>query len=217
MALVPLQQVMRTAPPYHDKLFPQSGADHKSSVILFSTRVQSQDFFRMVTSHIWHRYIFWGCCVWLEAFLARFRHVSSVSHYVSTLTISQDYFLLYVWAPLQGPGYILVKHIIPLFGDFWLHWTLKIIPNILPRSDKTSETHSYISQTIPLIWTSFWYLYFCITSDFRVGVVLVGQRLVMTNARSLLVTLNSPCFTSSVPAPVFGSVFGFYLIFQITV
>ena len=94
------------APPYHDKLFPQSGADHKSSVILFSTRVQSQDFFRMVTSHIWHRYIFWGCCVWLEAFLARFRHVSSVSHYVSTLTISQDYFLLYVWAPLQGPGYI---------------------------------------------------------------------------------------------------------------
>ena len=106
MALVPLQQVMRMAPPYHDKLFPQSGADHKSSVILFSTRVQSQDFFRMVTSHIWHRYIFWGCCVWLEAFLARFRHVSSVSHYVSTLTISQDYFLLYVWAPLQGPGYI---------------------------------------------------------------------------------------------------------------
>ena len=53
-------------------------------------------------------------------------------------------------ATLQGPGYILVKHIFPLFGDFWPHWTLKIIPNILLRCDKTSETHSYSSQTIPL-------------------------------------------------------------------
>ena len=132
MALVPLQQVMRTAPPYHDKLFPQSGADHKSSVILFSTRVQSQDFFRMVTSHIWHRYFFWGCCVWLEAFLARFRHVSSFSHYVSTLTISQDYFLLYVWAPLQGPGYILVKHIII---------PLKIWQIFTPRNPKNHTKH----------------------------------------------------------------------------
>ena len=38
-----------------------------------------------------------------------------------------------------------------LFGDFWPHWTLRTIPNILPRCDKTSETHSYISQTIPLM------------------------------------------------------------------
>ena len=59
--------------------------------------------------------------------------------------------LLLPAAPLQGPGYILVKHIFPFFGDFGPHWTLKIIPNILPRCDESSETHSYIFQMIPLM------------------------------------------------------------------
>ena len=58
-------------------------------------------------------------------------------------------------APVQGHGYILVKHIFPLFGDFWPHWTLKIIPNILLRCDKTSQMHSYIFQTIPLNFYQF--------------------------------------------------------------
>ena len=57
--------------------------------------------------------------------------------------------LLYLRHPCKPPGYILVKHIIPLFGDFLLNWTLKILPNIFPRCDKSSE-FIYISQTIPL-------------------------------------------------------------------
>ena len=75
-------------------------------------------------------------CVWLKCtqVLARVPHLICCS--------------------LQGLEYILVKHICPLFGDFWPHWTLKIIPNILPRCDKTSDTHSYISKTISLkgVW-----------------------------------------------------------------
>ena len=35
-------------------------------------------------------------------------------------------------APLRGPETTLIKHIFPLFGDFWPHWTLKIIPNNSP-------------------------------------------------------------------------------------
>ena len=46
----------------------------------------------------------------------------------------------------------IVKHIIPLLVTFFTHWGLKPAPNILPRCDKSSETHSYISQRIPLSW-----------------------------------------------------------------
>ena len=57
-------------------------------------------------SHIWHHLgIFREGCVWLEAFLARVRHVNSLSHYVSTLAITRDSFFLsfrttsqYMWS-----------------------------------------------------------------------------------------------------------------------
>ena len=50
----------------------------------------------------------------------------------------------------QNPRWKNCQTRFPLFGDFLTHRALKITPNILPRCDKTSETHSYISQTIPL-------------------------------------------------------------------
>ena len=45
------QQVMCPAPPYHDKPFPKSGADHESSVIVFSTGVCSEPRF-LQNSHV---------------------------------------------------------------------------------------------------------------------------------------------------------------------
>ena len=50
------------------------------------------------------------------------------------ITSPPDMLLLPV-APLQGPGTFWSKHIFPLSGNFWPHWTLKIIANIIPRCD----------------------------------------------------------------------------------
>ena len=53
--------------------------------------------------------------------------------------------------PCKDPDTLWSNTFVHFFGEFWPHQTLKIIPNILPSCDKTSEMHSYISQTIPLI------------------------------------------------------------------
>ena len=53
--------------------------------------------------------------------------------------------------PYKDPDTLWSNTFVHFFGEFWPHQTLKIIPNILPSCDKTSEMHSYISQTIPLI------------------------------------------------------------------
>ena len=52
---------------------------------------------------------------------------------------------------LKTPGEKFVKHGFHFLVTFWAHRALNFTPNILPRCDKTSETHSYIFQRTPLI------------------------------------------------------------------
>ena len=90
------EQVMCSEPAYHDIAFSKVRGTHKSSVSVFSTSsmcLEPKFPQNSHVSHIWHHLgIFREGCVWLEAFLARVRHVNSPSHYVSTLAITRDSF-----------------------------------------------------------------------------------------------------------------------------
>ena len=88
--------------------FPKSGAHTSHLSACFQPAVCPEPKFPQNShvSHIWHHLgIFREGCVWLEAFLARVRHVNSLSHYVSTLAITRDSFFLsfrttsqYMWS-----------------------------------------------------------------------------------------------------------------------
>ena len=82
--------------------FPKSGAHTSHLSACFQPAVCLEPKFPQNShvSHIWHHLgIFREGCVWLEAFLARFEHVSPVSHYVSTPTTCRlRLCLLHFWA-----------------------------------------------------------------------------------------------------------------------
>ena len=88
--------------------FPKSGAHTSHLSACFQPAVCLEPKFPQNShvSHIWHHLgIFREGCVWLEAFLARFEHVSPVSHYVSTPTTCRFRLCLFhFWAGCRYIG-----------------------------------------------------------------------------------------------------------------